>query len=135
MTVEEKENTVKAVDFFFKKHSYFSNIWQSLDQNNKNKILEIISKGKGAIPYEKIVDINSLDIVPEKEFFDYTEFYSKLNDCNIPLEIYEDMKFLYETLKMRKLGDMNDLYNMQDVILLCEIIENRFEKMNKKIWF
>ena len=24
---------------------------------------------------------------------------------------------------------MNDLYNMRDVILLCEIIENRFEKM------
>ena len=36
---------------------------------------------------------------------------------------------------MRKLGDMNDLYNMQDVILLCEIIENRFEKMNKKFGF
>ena len=45
------------------------------------------------------------------------------------------MKFLYETLKMRKLGYMNDLYNMQDVILLCEIIENRFEKMNKKFGF
>ena len=135
MTLEEKENIVKTVDFYLKKHSYFSNIWQSFDQNNKNKILEIISKGKGAIPYEKIVDINSLDIVPEKEFFDYTEFYSKLNGCNIPVEIYEDMKFLYETLKMRKLGDMNDLYNMQDVILLCEIIENRFEKMNKNFGF
>ena len=36
---------------------------------------------------------------------------------------------------MRNLGDMNDLYNMQDVILLCEIIENRFEKMHKKIGF
>ena len=36
---------------------------------------------------------------------------------------------------MRKLGDMNDLYNMQDVILRCEIIENRFEKMNKKFGF
>ena len=33
---------------------------------------------------------------------------------------------------MTKLEDMNDLYNMQDVILLCEIIENRFEKMHKK---
>ena len=36
---------------------------------------------------------------------------------------------------MRKLGDMNDLYKMQDVILLCEIIENRFEKMNEKFGF
>ena len=135
MTLEEKENTVKTTDSFLKKHSYFSNVWQSLDQNNKNKILEIISKGKGSIPYELIADIHSLDITPEKFFFNYTESYSKLNSCNIPMEIYEDMKFLYETLKMRNLGDMNDLYNMQDVILLCEIIENRFEKMHKKFGF
>ena len=36
---------------------------------------------------------------------------------------------------MRNLGGMNDLYNMQDVILLCEIIENRFEKMHKKFGY
>ena len=28
---------------------------------------------------------------------------------------------------MRNLGDLNDLYNAQDVISLCEIIENRFQ--------
>ena len=135
VTLEEKKNIEETVDLYLKKHSYFSNIWQSLDQNNKNKILEIVSKGKGAIPCEEILDINSLDIVPEKEFFEYTEFYSKLNECNIPFEIYENMKFLYETLKMRTVGDMNNLYNMQDVILLCEIMENRFEKMKKKFGF
>ena len=32
---------------------------------------------------------------------------------------------------MRNLNDMNDLYNFQDVCLLCEIIENRFEVMHK----
>ena len=36
---------------------------------------------------------------------------------------------------MRNLGDMNDLYNMQDVILLCEIMENRFQKMQDKFGF
>lgn len=30
---------------------------------------------------------------------------------------------------MRNLSDMNGLYNAQDVILLCEIIENRFQYM------
>ena len=45
------------------------------------------------------------------------------------------MKFLYKTLRMRNLGNMNDLYNMQDVILLCEIIENRFQKMQNKFGF
>ena len=33
---------------------------------------------------------------------------------------------------MRNLSDMNDLYNAQDVILMCEIIENRFEDMYQK---
>ena len=45
------------------------------------------------------------------------------------------MKYLYETLRMRNLGDMNDLYNMQDVILLCEIIENRFQQMHEKFGY
>ena len=36
---------------------------------------------------------------------------------------------------MRNLGDMNDLYNAQDVILLCEIIESRFQMMNDKYKF
>ena len=36
---------------------------------------------------------------------------------------------------MRNLGDMNDLYNVQDVILLCEIIENRFQQMYEKFGY
>ena len=38
-------------------------------------------------------------------------------------------KYLYQSLKMRNLGDLNDLYNAQDVILLTEIIESRFQAM------
>ena len=36
---------------------------------------------------------------------------------------------------MRNLGDMNDLYSTQDVILLREIIENRFQLMHDKYSF
>ena len=36
---------------------------------------------------------------------------------------------------MRNLGDLNDLYNMQDTILLCGIIENRFQQMQEKFGF
>ena len=43
---------------------------------------------------------------------------------------YESSFFQYKTLKMQKLGDMNDLYNTQDAILLCEIAENRFQFMH-----
>lgn len=30
---------------------------------------------------------------------------------------------------MHNLSDLNDLYNVQDVIFLCEIVENRFQTM------
>ena len=43
---------------------------------------------------------------------------------------YESSFFQYKTLKMQKLGDMNDLYNTRDAILLCEIAENRFQFMH-----
>ena len=36
---------------------------------------------------------------------------------------------------MRNLGDLNDLYNTQDVILLCEIIESRFQAMQNTYGF
>ena len=40
---------------------------------------------------------------------------------------YKNSKYLYQTLKMRNLGDLNGLYNSRDVILLTEIIESRFQ--------
>ena len=73
---------------------YFSNIWSNLNQIDKEKILDIVSQGKGALPYEKIININSLKITPQNEFFDHTEFYSKLNGSNVSLEIYDNMKYL-----------------------------------------
>ena len=36
---------------------------------------------------------------------------------------------------MRHLGDLNDLYNFQDVALLCEILENRFQLMHERYGF
>ena len=36
---------------------------------------------------------------------------------------------------MRHLREMNDLYNIQDIIFLCEICENRFQFMNNRYGF
>ena len=48
---------------------------------------------------------------------------------------YESSLFLYRTLKMLILRDMNDLCNVQDVSLLCEIAENRFQFMHDQYSF
>ena len=84
------------------------------------------------MPYKKIVDMNSFFIVSENDvFFEKTEFYSDLKQKAVSDSDYESSYYLYSTLKMRNLGDMNDLYNPQDVTLLCEIIENRFQLMQE----
>ena len=64
-----------------------------------------------------------------------TEFFSDLKQSAVNDVDYENSKYLYQSLKMRNLGDINDLYSAQDVILLCEIIESRFQMMNDKYGF
>ena len=55
-----------------------------------------------------------------------TEFFSELKQKAVSGEDYTTSFYLCKTLKMRHLGDMNDHYNVQDVILLSAICENRF---------
>ena len=64
-----------------------------------------------------------------------TEFFSELKQSAVGDADYANSKYLYQTLKMRNLGDLNDLYNAQGVILLCEIIENHFQAMNDTYGF
>ena len=97
--------------------------------------LDIIYEGNGVIPYELIIDMESFFITPENEFWEKTEFFSELKQSIVNDDDYENSKYLFETLKMRNLGDLNDLYNVQDVILLCEIIENRFQAMQNTYGF
>ena len=97
------------------------------------KFLDIVASGKGVISYEKIISLNGLDLKPEdRNFFEKNEFFSELKNTALLDEDYENSKYLYQNLKMRNLSDMNDLYNFQDVTLLCEIVENRFQVMQEE---
>ena len=64
-----------------------------------------------------------------------TKFFSELKQSAVNDEDYEICKYLYQTLKMRNLEDLNDLYNTQGAILLTEIIENRFQAMQNTYGF
>ena len=55
-----------------------------------------------------------------------TEFFNELKQSAVNDNDYENSKYLYQTFKMGNLGDVNDLHNTQDVILLCEIIKKLF---------
>ena len=123
LSEEEKLAIKKVAEPFIMSRYYFSETWKYLGSIQKENILNIMADGKGIKPYEKIVDLNSFSLTPEEGiFFEKCEFYSDLKQKSVNDEDYESSMYLYETLKMRNLGDMNDLYNTQDVILLCEII-------------
>ena len=70
--------------------------------------------------------MESFFIKPDGEFREKSEFFSELKQKAVNDESYENSKYLYQTLKMGNLGDLNDLYNAQDLILLTKIIESRF---------
>ena len=60
-------------------------------------------------------------------FLQKTNFFSTLKRKCVVDKEYANSKFLYTTLKMRDMSDLNDLYNAQYVILLCEILKIGFK--------
>ena len=133
LSADEKRAIQKLTVQFLTTHSYFSKVWKELSSNKKIKVIEIIIGGKGIIPYEKTELIDSLQITPEDGiFFSKDEFFSTLKGNMVDDESYENSKKLYILLKMRNLSDLNDLHNAQDVIILLEMMENRFQSMQEK---
>ena len=96
-------------------------------------VLDIIITRKGAILNEKNNSIDSLTLKPEKGIgFSKDEFFSTLKRKIVDDEQYANSKTLYTLLKIKDLSNLNVLYNAQDVILLLEIMENRFLAMYEK---
>lgn len=113
-TIKSKEKSVvkKVTRQFICQYDYFSQVGQKLSKTNQEKILDMVAAGKGVTLYEKITTCNNLDSELENKFlFEINEFYSELKQSNGSEIEYENSKFSYQTLKMRDLYDMNDLYD------------------------
>ena len=59
LTEQEKIAVICLAEKCLNEHYYFSTVWTYLSSGKKTRILEIISQGKGVIPYEIIVNIES----------------------------------------------------------------------------
>ena len=71
----------------------------------------------------------------DNRLFFKKDFYSSLKNTNISDEECEDVKKLFNLLKMEALSDLKALYNFQDTIILCEIFKRRAENMQNKFKF
>ena len=103
-----------------------------MSDEDKNWILDYLCGGKGVLPYEAIISYEDLDRTPGEQFLAKTEFYNSLKNDSISDSDYEAVKKLWNLLKLKKLSELNDLYNFQDTIILCEIFENRASQMMVK---
>lgn len=73
------------------------------------------------MPYQIVDSLDSLLKTPPEggEYFLKKDFYSTLKEKNVSEEEYQNLKKLFKVLKMKTLGDINKLYNIQDTLILC----------------
>ena len=73
------------------------------------------------MPYQIVDSLDSLlKTTPEGEKYVLKkDFYSTLKEKDVSEEEYQNLKKLFKVLKMKTLGDINKLYNIQDTLILC----------------
>ena len=125
MTDTERENVRKICGKFLAEKLLF------LNDKDEKWVLDYLASGKEMIPYQMITNFDALNIQPEKDFFEYGNFYSSLKEKNISVEEYENIKKFFTILRLKTLGDLNRIYNFQDTAILCEIYERRSALLQK----
>lgn len=131
----EKGNIKKSIQNLIKKHKYSSSVFDFLTYVEKNRILSYLREGKRVITHGKIKCHSFLFTAPEqgKFFKKKKEFYNLLKNEITSESDFEDVKKIYSLMHMQNLSDLNDIYNMQDTILLYKIFENRAMEIIKNV--
>ena len=129
LTDKEREGIYRECEKFLLSDSVLSKRFISCTKGEKKWVLDYLSSAKGTIPYELIIDFDSLNIVSDKEFFLPHQFHLSMKDSVLSEEEYQNVKNFYMTLKLQNLGELNHIYNFQDTIILCEIFEQRSSRL------
>ena len=79
----------------------------SLSKTDQEWVLKYLSSEKETIPYELISDSDSLNISPDKDFFEIHQFYYNMKDFAISDEDSDNVKRFYKLLKMSNLEELN----------------------------
>ena len=100
----------------------FSNTYQ-LCNKDLNKF-ELLLR-KGVYPYEYM---DSWKRFKEESLPDKESFYSELNNEHITDEDYAHAQKVWDTFKIKNLGEYHDLYVQSDTALLSDVFENFRDK-------
>ena len=114
----EIDNKILQVELIEK----FSNTCQ-LCNNNLNKFTLLLRKG--VYPYKHMDSWKRFkeESLPDKEYF-----YSELNKEHITDEDYAHAQKVWDTFKIKNLGEYHDLYDQSDTELLADVFESFRDK-------
>ena len=99
---------------------YFNNI-EAGDSHLGHKEKLKLMKRKGVYPYDYMDSLSKFSNtkLPQKE-----DFYSLLNDEGISDDDYQHAKDVWNTFKIKDMGEYHDLYLKTDILLLADVFEN-----------
>ena len=100
----------------------FPNTYQ-LCNKDLNKLALLLRKG--VYPYEYM---DSWKRFKEESLPDKESFYSELNNEHITDEDYAHAQKVWDTFKIKNLGEYHDLYVQSDTTLLADVFENFRDK-------
>ena len=100
----------------------FPNTYQ-LCNKDLNKFVLLL--GKGVYPYEYM---DSWKRFKEESLPDEESFYSELNNEHITDKDYAHAQKVWDTFKIKNLGEYHDLYVQSDTLLLADVFENFGDK-------
>ena len=92
-TKSKIQNIRQSCQKFVEKNKTWSQVFNSLSDENKNWVLGYLCGGKRVISYEKIKTHKDLHYVRKGKFFTKTEFYSLLKNEMISDDDYENVNF------------------------------------------
>ena len=98
MTNTERENVRKICRKFLAEKLLF------LNDEDEKWVLDYLASGKGMIPRQMVTNFDALNIQPEKDFFEYDNFYSSLKEKNISVEEYENVKKFFHHSETENVG-------------------------------
>ena len=123
--MSEKLPIRKECEKFIKKDENISKKFNLCTKEDQAWALSYLATGKETIPNEMITTYNSLDISPEdRNVFLLHHFYSSIKDYIMTMEDSKNVKQIYQTMKLKNLGELNKIGNFQDTIILCKYLNN-----------
>merc|ERR1712208_46795 len=110
-------------DTFPSTYAYFKKDWNHIDEN----AFELLTR-KGVYPYEYM---NSWEKMNETKLPSKEDYFSQLTGKGISEKDYDFAHKLYNSFKLKNLGELHDLYMGSDVNLLADVFE-AFREFNLK---